>query len=231
MRRLGDRGKLGGGEANRDRGQARSWPRLTGPMRSRTNRTRYSLICPRFLLVPLERNTGVLHELTTDFCMHVDDTTPNIEGVRYIEFAGDASKGGQELQRGRNRRIGRSITPARSAGASRRRLPSKWSCRSLRLLRISRATRSSRTSFEKLGGGDVPLRCRVRCAGDAPAKPRIPGGEPRGGTTRVSKRIQARNSHVTGRRVATPSQPGCRPGDADTRECRRSAAGKKTGRS
>jgi len=52
---------------------------------------------PALLLVPLERNAGALHELTTDFCMHFDDTTSDVEGVTYVEFAGDASKGGHEL--------------------------------------------------------------------------------------------------------------------------------------
>jgi hypothetical protein len=49
------------------------------------------------LLKPLERNAGALHELTTEFGKHFDETTPDVHGVRYIEVAGDASKGTDEL--------------------------------------------------------------------------------------------------------------------------------------
>jgi triacylglycerol lipase len=52
---------------------------------------------PALLLKPLERNAGALHELTTDFGRHFDEMTPDVEGVRYIQVAGDASKGTHEL--------------------------------------------------------------------------------------------------------------------------------------
>src|SRR5262249_54975277 len=35
--------------------------------------------------------------LTTEACIPFDDTTADIESVRYIEIAGDASQGGHEL--------------------------------------------------------------------------------------------------------------------------------------
>jgi triacylglycerol lipase len=52
---------------------------------------------PTFLLQLLERNAGALHDLTTDVGIHFDETTPDVDGVRYIEIAGDASQGGHEL--------------------------------------------------------------------------------------------------------------------------------------
>lgn len=52
---------------------------------------------PTFLLRKLERNLGALHDLTTDFGIHFDETTPDSSRVRYLEVAGDASKGGHEL--------------------------------------------------------------------------------------------------------------------------------------
>jgi triacylglycerol lipase len=52
---------------------------------------------PSFLVRQLETNAGALHDLTTDVCTHFDDSTPDVDGVRYIEVAGDASKGGHEL--------------------------------------------------------------------------------------------------------------------------------------
>jgi len=45
----------------------------------------------------LEANAGALHDLTTEVCSRFDDNTPDVEGVRYIEVAGDASKGSDEL--------------------------------------------------------------------------------------------------------------------------------------
>jgi hypothetical protein len=38
-----------------------------------------------------------LHDLTTEIGIHFDETTPDVPGVRYIEVAGDASKGNHEL--------------------------------------------------------------------------------------------------------------------------------------
>ena len=52
---------------------------------------------PTFLLDKLESNAPALHDLTTEAGAHFDDTTPDAQGVRYIEVAGDASKGGHEL--------------------------------------------------------------------------------------------------------------------------------------
>jgi triacylglycerol lipase len=52
---------------------------------------------PSFIVKQLGRNAGALHELTTGFVEHFDDTTPNVQGVRYINIAGDASRGGHEL--------------------------------------------------------------------------------------------------------------------------------------
>src|SRR5204863_3946183 len=74
------------------------------------------------------------------------------------------------------------------------------------------------------------VTCRLDVACVAPAtrrRSRESQEENRGAAPHANReRIQARNNHVTGRRVATPSQPGCRSGDTDTRECRRSATGK-----
>ena len=52
---------------------------------------------PNFLVDLLHRNVGGLHDLTTAFGQHFDATTPDVPGVRYIEVAGDASRGGHEL--------------------------------------------------------------------------------------------------------------------------------------
>jgi triacylglycerol lipase len=52
---------------------------------------------PTFLLDKLASNAPALHDLTTEAGAHFDDTTPDAESVRYIEVAGDASKGGHEL--------------------------------------------------------------------------------------------------------------------------------------
>ncbi|HXH36996.1 MAG TPA: hypothetical protein VNN08_00065 [Thermoanaerobaculia bacterium] len=52
---------------------------------------------PAILSVPLERNAGALHDLTTDVGSHFDASTPDVDGVRYIQVAGDASQGGTEL--------------------------------------------------------------------------------------------------------------------------------------
>jgi triacylglycerol lipase len=52
---------------------------------------------PTFLVGQLECNVGALHDLTTESASHRDDVTPDVDGVRYIDVAGDASKGGHEL--------------------------------------------------------------------------------------------------------------------------------------
>jgi triacylglycerol lipase len=52
---------------------------------------------PALLRQQLELNAGALHDLTTTVCIVFDAATPDSDGVRYIEVAGDASQGGQEL--------------------------------------------------------------------------------------------------------------------------------------
>jgi triacylglycerol lipase len=52
---------------------------------------------PAFLLRQLERNAGALHDLTTEVGVQFDESTPDDDGVRYVEVAGDAAKGGHEL--------------------------------------------------------------------------------------------------------------------------------------
>jgi len=52
---------------------------------------------PTFLVDMLQRNAGALHDLTTDFGTHFDETTPDLPGVRYIDVAGNAARGGHEL--------------------------------------------------------------------------------------------------------------------------------------
>jgi triacylglycerol lipase len=52
---------------------------------------------PAFVVDQLERNAGALHDLTTGFGRHFDETTPDRPDVRYVEVAGDASRGGHEL--------------------------------------------------------------------------------------------------------------------------------------
>jgi triacylglycerol lipase len=52
---------------------------------------------PTFLLQQLQRNAGALHDLTTAVCVGFDESTPDSNGVQYIEVAGDASQGGHEL--------------------------------------------------------------------------------------------------------------------------------------
>jgi len=52
---------------------------------------------PTFLVEALQRNAGALHDLTTSFGVQLDQTTPDVESVRYIYIAGDAAKGGHEL--------------------------------------------------------------------------------------------------------------------------------------
>ncbi len=58
---------------------------------------------PLFVQVPkpvvelLQTNAGGLRDLTTSVAGQFDDSTPDVDGVRYIEVAGDASMGGREL--------------------------------------------------------------------------------------------------------------------------------------
>jgi triacylglycerol lipase len=52
---------------------------------------------PPFLVALLEENAGALHDLTTPVGIQFDEATPDAAGVRYIEVAGDASLGGDEL--------------------------------------------------------------------------------------------------------------------------------------
>ncbi len=52
---------------------------------------------PKPLVALLETNAGGLRDLTTTVAGQFDDSTPDVERVRYIEVAGDASKGGHEL--------------------------------------------------------------------------------------------------------------------------------------
>jgi len=52
---------------------------------------------PAFLRQQLETNAGALQNLTTGWCIPFDETTPDVDGVRYIEVAGDASRGGHVL--------------------------------------------------------------------------------------------------------------------------------------
>lgn len=52
---------------------------------------------PTFIKIKLEDNLGALNDLTTAAASHFDVNTPDVEGVRYIEVAGDASRGGHEL--------------------------------------------------------------------------------------------------------------------------------------
>lgn len=52
---------------------------------------------PDFLKRKLEYNAGALHDLTTEACIPFDEQTADVPNVRYINIAGDASKGGNEL--------------------------------------------------------------------------------------------------------------------------------------
>jgi triacylglycerol lipase len=52
---------------------------------------------PPFLVDALRDNAAALNDLTTPVATQVDQSTPDVPGVRYIEVAGDASKGGEEL--------------------------------------------------------------------------------------------------------------------------------------
>jgi triacylglycerol lipase len=52
---------------------------------------------PRFIVDQLPRDAGALRDLTTATGTRFDDATLDVQGVRYIEVAGDASQGGHEL--------------------------------------------------------------------------------------------------------------------------------------
>ena len=52
---------------------------------------------PKPLVALLETNAGGLNDLTTTVGIQFDESTPNAQGVRYIEVAGDASKGAHTL--------------------------------------------------------------------------------------------------------------------------------------
>lgn len=52
---------------------------------------------PGFVVHQLERNAGALRDLTTEAGRRFDAGTPDAHGVRYLEIAGDASLGGNEL--------------------------------------------------------------------------------------------------------------------------------------
>ena len=52
---------------------------------------------PYLLRQKLESNTEALHDLTTEVCSAFDDATPDAPTVKYINVAGDASKGNELL--------------------------------------------------------------------------------------------------------------------------------------
>ncbi|HEV7671459.1 MAG TPA: hypothetical protein VGS22_23310 [Thermoanaerobaculia bacterium] len=52
---------------------------------------------PPIIKMSLEHNVGALDDLTTDVGIHFDQSTPDHSDVRYVEVAGDASKGSDEL--------------------------------------------------------------------------------------------------------------------------------------
>lgn len=52
---------------------------------------------PPVVIEQLLLNAGALQNLTTEFCRQFDQNTHDVPGVRYIEVAGDASRGGHEL--------------------------------------------------------------------------------------------------------------------------------------
>ncbi|HET7462462.1 MAG TPA: hypothetical protein VFJ82_14510 [Longimicrobium sp.] len=52
---------------------------------------------PRLLIHQLERNAGALNDLTTEVCIARDAVMPDVPGIRYIDVAGDASRGSHEL--------------------------------------------------------------------------------------------------------------------------------------
>ncbi|HKV92057.1 MAG TPA: hypothetical protein VJW20_05875 [Candidatus Angelobacter sp.] len=52
---------------------------------------------PSFISGILRGNAGAFSDLTTTKCIPFDESTEDVDGVRYIEVAGDPSKGGDEL--------------------------------------------------------------------------------------------------------------------------------------
>lgn len=52
---------------------------------------------PDFLKRKLASNAGAIQDLTTSSCSAFDAATPDVAGIRYINVAGDASKGSNEL--------------------------------------------------------------------------------------------------------------------------------------
>jgi triacylglycerol lipase len=52
---------------------------------------------PRVLVDLLQNNAPALHDLTTTESIPRDQATPDLDGVRYIDVAGDASQAGHEL--------------------------------------------------------------------------------------------------------------------------------------
>jgi len=52
---------------------------------------------PPVLVEQLQNNAGALDNLTSEFAGRFDDNTPDVAGVRYMNVAGDASRGGHEL--------------------------------------------------------------------------------------------------------------------------------------
>jgi triacylglycerol lipase len=52
---------------------------------------------PHFIMKQLQANAGAVHDLTTDSCRQFNIDTPDVDGVRYFEIAGDAPQDGSEL--------------------------------------------------------------------------------------------------------------------------------------
>lgn len=52
---------------------------------------------PGFVLQKLRENAGALRDLTTEAGIRFDEETPDAPGVRYINIAGDASRGSRKL--------------------------------------------------------------------------------------------------------------------------------------
>jgi len=52
---------------------------------------------PHFIMKQLQENAGAVHDLTTDSCEQFNRDTPDVDGVRYLEIAGDAPQDGSEL--------------------------------------------------------------------------------------------------------------------------------------
>lgn len=53
-------------------------------------------LIPQFVLAEVERIGPALAQLTTGFCREFDASTHDVEGVRYIQVAGNAALGGDE---------------------------------------------------------------------------------------------------------------------------------------